>query len=125
MPHPYLVPTSPSASRSTQSIGVSASTSTERDCPFTRNVYVAMVSRLFGVIGRWAAAKEGSKDRRRLHFAWKSVGVTHPPGLKCYLSTRLLSAAGPDGDMAVAAERVWREVVPAAWLAKAPPPHTT
>src|ERR1700741_5262535 len=33
MPHPYLVPVSPSVSRSTHKSGVSGSTSTSRVCP--------------------------------------------------------------------------------------------
>src|SRR4051812_1999797 len=55
MPQPYLVPTRPSASRSTQSIGVSGVTSTDRDWPFTRSVYVLMVPR------RRLAAKPGGR----------------------------------------------------------------
>src|SRR5471030_1752978 len=42
MPQPYLVPTSPNASRSTHSSGVSDATSTERGWPFTRTVYLLM-----------------------------------------------------------------------------------
>src|SRR6185437_13754752 len=45
MPQPYLVPMSPIVSRSTQSSGVSGSTSTSWDCPFTETATMLILTR--------------------------------------------------------------------------------
>jgi hypothetical protein len=45
MPQPYLVPTRPIVSRKTQSNGVSGSTSTSWDCPFTERATMLILSR--------------------------------------------------------------------------------
>src|SRR5438128_12656331 len=76
MPQPYLVPTSPSASRSTHSIGVSDATSTERDWPFTRNVYLLMVTG-----SGWRARQEaGTTPRARpilpFYEEWLGAAIT-------------------------------------------------
>ena len=102
MPHPNLVPVSPSVSRSTHKRGVSGSTSTERSWPLTVIVSATCQALYFLVAVPSTTNWPPAKSKLAFHLSPSGINeMTAGICMPCTSSTYLRSSLVPSLEMSV------------------------